>query len=154
MTEGPGGQIVWQSAGTRETFMSLKQSLTVLGLLAPLGACAINPVPVSALPGPNKDPVAFARDETACRGAASRNAYQTAGAMQGGAPGPRSFNVNVNWQAFFTSYGQCEAARGNLVQPIPWGLAYQLYLGYGYPYPYAAGYPVAAYPYPPPYGTP
>lgn len=135
-------------------------------IVEPLGGCAINPVPVSALPGPNKDPVTFQKDETACRIAAARAAYpagtapsgQQAGNAQSGsaqmaaAPG----NVNAVWQAYFTGFGQCETAHGNLVQPVPWAVAYQLYLGFGYPLPYPGGY-APAYgppPYPPAYGVP
>ncbi len=120
--------------------MSLPRVLPLLGLCAALAACAINPVPVSALPGPNKDYAAFQKDETACRVAAARTAYPNS-------PAPQAGNVNAIWQTFFTSYGKCEAARGNLVQPVPWAIAYQLYLGYGLPYPIVYGYP-------PPYAMP
>lgn len=142
--------------------MSPTRLFARLGLIVvPLSGCAINPVPVSALPGPNKDQAAFTKDETFCRTAAARAAYQNRPGPQGeaGQPVPHSANVNVTWQEYFTSYGQCESARGNIVQPVPWGVAYQLYLGYGLPYPgvipYPVGYPpMAAYPYPPPYGYP
>ncbi len=124
--------------------MSLPRVLPLLSVCAALAACAINPLPVSALPGPNKDYAAFQKDETTCRIAGARTAYP-----QGGAPS--SGNVNAVWQAFFTSYGQCEAAHGNLVQPVPWAVAYQLYLGYGLPFP--VGYP-PVYGSLPPYGMP
>jgi len=108
-------------------------------------------VPVSALPGPGKDPAAFQRDETACRIAAASAAYPGE-RISDGQSAPASGNVNAVWQAYFAAFGKCEAARGNLVQPVPWAVAYQLYLGFGYPalYPPAFGLAYApAYGYPP-----
>ena len=144
--------------------MSSKRVIAWLGLSVPLGVflggCAINPVPVSALPGPNKDLATFQKDETACRLAAARAAYPAGTAPSGQAAGgaqmaPASGNVNAVWQAYFASFGQCESARGNLVQPVPWAVAYQLYLGFGYPLPYPGGYaPAFGAPYPAPYGYP
>ena len=134
--------------------MSSARVLALLGLFIPLSACAIHAVPVSTLPGPNKTPAAFARDETACRMEAAKAAYP-AGTPAPARPGAGGGNVNAVWQAFFTSFGHCEAARGNLVQPVPWAVAYQLYLGLGYPLPYPGAYaPVFASPYPLPYGYP
>ncbi len=119
--------------------MSFARSLAWLGLSIPVSACAINPVPVTALPGPNKDFATYQKDETQCRSEAAKAAY---------APNQGAGNVNTSWQTFFTAFGKCESARGNLVQPVPWAVAYQNYLGYGMPYP--APYP-PAYAYPPPY---
>ena len=112
-----------------------------------LNGCAAGPVPVSALPGPNKDVASFNRDETACRTQGAQAAYPATAAGQPTVS--QSGNVNVVWDRFFTSYAQCEKAKGNYVQPIPWAIAYGLYLGFGLPYP--APYPA---PYPPPYGPP
>jgi hypothetical protein len=106
-----------------------------------LNGCAAGPVPVSALPGPNKDVASFNRDESACRVVAAQAAYPVASQAEVAV----SRNTNAVWDRFFTSYGQCETAKGNYVQPVPWAIAYGLYLGIGLPYPA---------PYPVPYGAP
>jgi hypothetical protein len=120
-------------------------AILLTGCAIMLTGCAAGPIPVSALPGPAKTITAFNQDETACRIQAARAAYP-APAQGQAAPGNTPGNTYVIWDRFFTSYGQCETARGNYVQPVPWAIAYGLYLGIGLPYP-------APYP-PPPYGAP
>ena len=127
--------------------LSVRAMIILCGAAA-VDACTVAAVPVTALPGPNKDLAAFNKDETACRREAALAAYPGGN----GAPGPAaSSNVNVNWRQFFTSFAKCETARGNLIQPVPWAVAYAVYLGYGpsYPPPYP---PVYGYAYPP-YGA-
>jgi hypothetical protein len=123
--------------------LSVNSMIPVAGLL-----CAEAPVPVSALPGPNKNATTFNRDETACRTQAAQAAYPAA-APAGQKEMPSGGNTNDIWDRFFKSYAQCEAAKGNYLQPVPWAVAYGLYLGFGLPYP-----PPYAMPYPPVYGAP
>jgi hypothetical protein len=129
--------------------LSGRMMISLAGGVALLGGCAAGPVPVSALPGPNKDVASFNRDETACRTEAARAAYPASGAATAPAAAQPG-NTNVVWDRFFSSYGKCEAAKGNYVQPVPWAVAYGLYLGIGLPTPalYFAPYP------PPPWGPP
>jgi len=130
----------------------LRPALLIASTLA-VAACATGPTPVVGLPGPKKDIATFQKEDTGCR--------QQAGQAARAAASP---NTNEQWKQFFASYAQCETAHGNVVQPVPWAVAYADYLGTntapyayaGYPYPYAyAGYPgfygdpfLFGYPYP------
>ncbi len=124
--------------------MSRMPLLGLLGGILALGGCAAAVTPVVALPSPTKDPQAFRADETECRKEAATAANP--GAAQAGAAqtAPSMGNTNAQWQRYFTSYTQCEAARGNAVQPVPWTGAYATYLGYpatvGYGFGYGGGY--------------
>jgi len=126
-----------------------------------VAACATAPTPVVGLPGPNKDIATFRKEDSACRQEAGQ-AARTAPAQPGQAATAASGNTNEQWKQFFASYTQCETAHGNVVQPVPWAVAYADYLGTntapyayaGYPYPYAYGYPYAYAGYPGFYGDP
>ncbi len=124
--------------------MSRMPLLGLLGGILALGGCAAAVTPVVALPSPTKDPQAFRADETECRREAATAANP--GAAQAGAAqtAPSMGNTNAQWQRYFASYTQCEAARGNAVQPVPWTGAYATYLGYpatvGYGFGYGGGY--------------
>ena len=124
--------------------MSRMPLLGLLGGILALGGCAAAVTPVVALPSPTKDPQAFRADETECRKEAATAANP--GAAQAGAAqtAPSMGNTNAQWQRYFASYTQCEAARGNAVQPVPWTGAYATYLGYpatvGYGFGYGGGY--------------
>jgi hypothetical protein len=118
--------------------------VSLLGGLCALTACATGPTPVAGLPGPNKDPASFQKDELACRTEAGQAAYPAAPG-NGATQTPVSANSNSRWEAFFSRYAQCQVAKGNSVVAIPWTAAYAQYLGYfaasGYPGPaYAYGY--------------
>ena len=134
------------------------RTLLCLSAAAGLSACAANPVPVVGIPGPNKDVATFQKDERACRTVAGQAAYPAQAATPG-KTAPYSGNQNVDWQQFFTSYAQCQQTHGNIVQPVPWAVAYAAYLGIGLPYPapYPVPYPpppIYPYPYPYPYPAP
>jgi hypothetical protein len=110
---------------TRRFIVAGSRLLIVCGAVA-LGACTTPAVPVVGVPGPTKTMAGFQNDEAACRRQAGSAAY----------PGrTASGNPNVDWQKFFMGYAQCQTGRGNYLQPVPWALAYAIYLGYGLPYP-------------------
>ena len=121
---------------TEQFSMSRPRMLPVVCTALTLAGCAAAVTPVVAVPGPNKDAVAFQKDEADCRGSAAQ-AVSTAGA-----------NTNAKWSSYFSAYAQCAAAHGDRVQPVPWNLAN---VGFGTPYPaygyYGYGYPYAGYPY-------
>ena len=147
--------------------MSRMPLLGLLGGVLALGGCAAAVTPVVALPSPTKDPQAFRADETECRREAATAANP--GTAQAGAAqtAPSMGNTNAQWQRYFASYTQCETARGNAVQPVPWTGAYATYLGYpatvgygfgygngfgygggyGYPYGFGGGYGFGGYGY-------
>ncbi len=127
--------------------LSARMIVSLAGLMT-LAACSINPVPVVGEPGPTKDIASFQKDEAACRAEAGHAAYGTQGTAR-----PVSGNTNVDWQDFFTTYAKCQTAHGNFVQPVPWAVAYAVFLGYGQP-PYPPVLYPAPYVAPPMYGYP
>jgi hypothetical protein len=133
--------------------MKCSQALVVLAAGLGLSACATAAVPVAAVPGPNKDAATFQKDEAACRAEAGRAAYPAAGATTSGQGARASGGTEGAWGAYFAAYSQCEASRGNPVQPVPWSVytgyppAYGYAAAYGYPY-YGWGYPYYGWGYP------
>jgi hypothetical protein len=141
-----------------------------IGVALALAACASPPpgYSVAVLPGIGKDTAAFQQDEQVCQQHAVAHTGYTnralsappetpAGITPNGtapaAPANAAANAVVppGVQPFdATGYLQCMAARGDTVQPQPYGYADAAYpYGNVYPDGYAYGYPYAAdYPYP------
>jgi hypothetical protein len=122
--------------------MRVMRGFLLAGVCA-LSACATGPVPVAGVPGANKDPAGFQKDELACRTEAGQAVYPAA-PSNGSKPVPISTNSNAQWQTFFTRYAQCQTAKGNSVVAIPWAAAYADYLGYFSPAGYGYGAPAYA----------
>jgi hypothetical protein len=125
----------------------------LFGGICALSACATGPTPVAGVPGPNKDPASFQKDELACRTEAGQALYASP-PNNGTPPAPVAADSNAQWQIFFTRYAQCQTAKGNSVVAIPWSAAYAQYLGYDGPSGYGAPAYAYGYGYPGPYADP